>query len=76
MERWKEHFKYDPLTPLILSKNEAILYFTKRDLLEERVKPIKMLWNLPSAIKIINKQQEDGSNIQTILCLNYRHATV
>ncbi|MBY9004359.1 MAG: terpene cyclase/mutase family protein [Candidatus Lokiarchaeota archaeon] len=61
MEIWKEQFKHDPLTPLISSKNEAITYFTKRDLLEETVEAIEMLWDLPSAIKIIKKQQEDGS---------------
>ncbi|MBY9008503.1 MAG: hypothetical protein KGD74_01395 [Candidatus Lokiarchaeota archaeon] len=60
MEGWNEQFKYDPLTPLISSKNEAILYFTKRDLLEEKVDPIETLWIIPSAIKIINKQQEEG----------------
>ncbi|MHA1479590.1 MAG: prenyltransferase/squalene oxidase repeat-containing protein [Promethearchaeota archaeon] len=56
----KEKLKHDPLTPLISSKNEPILYFTKRDLLEEEVKPIETLWILPSAIKIIKKQQEEG----------------
>lgn len=61
MKRWKEPFKYDPLVPLISSKNKAIQYFTKRDLLEEEVEPIQSLWILQPAIKIINKQQEDGS---------------
>lgn len=61
MEIWKDQFMYDPLEPLISSKNKAIVYFSKRDLLEERVDSIEMLWNLPTAIKIINKQQEDGS---------------
>lgn len=60
METWKEQFTYDPLIPLISSKNGAVTYFTKRDLLEEVVKPIKTLWTLPPAIKIINKQQEEG----------------
>ena len=61
MEDWKEQFKYDPLVPLISSKNEALLYFTKRDLLEEVVEQIDTLWTLSPAIKIINKQQEDGN---------------
>ena len=61
MKRWKEAFKYDPLVPLISSKNEVIQYFTKRDILEEEVEPIQSLWILQPAIKIINKQQEDGS---------------
>jgi squalene cyclase len=61
LEDWKEQFKYDPLVPLISSKNEALLYFTKRDLLEEVVEPIDTLWTLSPAIKINNKQQEDGN---------------
>ena len=61
MEHWKEQFKYDPVVSLISSKNEAIAYFNKRDLLEKEVKPIKTLWKLPQPIKIINKQQEDGN---------------
>jgi len=60
LEKIKGKLKHNPLTPLISSRNEAILYFTKRDLLEEEVKPIETLWILPSAIKIINKQQEEG----------------
>lgn len=60
MESWKEQFKYDPLIPLISSKNEAIVYFARRDLLEEKAEPLEKLWNLPSAINIIKKQQEDG----------------
>ncbi|NVM44697.1 MAG: hypothetical protein HWN79_07255 [Candidatus Lokiarchaeota archaeon] len=61
MEGWKEHFIYDPLIPLISSRNEVILFFTKRDLLEEEPKPLDTLWILPPATKIIKKQQEDGS---------------
>ena len=60
MVRWKKQFKYDPLVPLISSNNEAIIYFTKRDLLNEKVEPLETLWILPPAIKIINQQQEDG----------------
>jgi len=60
LEGWKEHFNYDPLVPLKSSKNESILFFTKRDLLEEEPKPLDTLWKLPSAIKIINRQHEDG----------------
>ena len=60
MEGWKEQLKYDPLAPLISSKNEAVLYFAKRDLLEEEAEPFETLYSLPPAIKIINQQQEDG----------------
>ena len=60
MDVWKEQFKYDPLAPLISSNNEAILYFTKRDLLEEKVEPLEALWILAPAIKIIKQQQKEG----------------
>ncbi len=60
MEGWKEQLNYDPLVPLISSKNKAILYFTKRDILEKEVEPPETLWNLPPVIKIINQQQENG----------------
>jgi len=60
MEGWKEQFNYDPLVPLISSKNKAIVYFAKRDLLEKEVEPLEILWNLPPAIKIIKQQQKDG----------------
>jgi len=60
LKGWIRHFNYDPLVPLKSSKSESILYFTKRDLLKEEPKPLNTLWNLPSAIKILDKQQEEG----------------
>jgi hypothetical protein len=60
LKGWIGHFNYDPLVPLKSSKSESILYFTKRDLLKEESKPLNTLWNLPSAIKILDKQQEEG----------------
>ena len=60
MERWKEQFNYDPLVPLISSKDKAIVYFTKRDLLKNEIEQPETLWNLPPAIKIVNQQQKEG----------------
>ena len=61
MTEWSKQFKFNPIHPLINSKNEAITYFTRRDLLGEEVKSIETLWKLPIAIKIIKKQKDDGS---------------
>ena len=61
MKDWLEIFKYDPIPPLIGSKNEAISYFTHRDLLNEKVEPIETLWQLSAAQKILRKQRADGS---------------
>lgn len=56
-----EKFKYNPLKPLLDSEDESIIYFTKKDLLEERVDPIEFIWNLPEVQKIMKKQLDNGS---------------
>ncbi len=60
MELWQKHLRVDPV-PCLLSKNEALTYFVKRDLLGEDVEPIQKLWELPIVLKTLKKQQEDGS---------------
>jgi hypothetical protein len=61
MKIWIKELKYDPIKPLIDSKNEAIIYFINRDLLNKKVKKINYIWNLPEIKKIFDKQQPDGS---------------
>ncbi|MDH4209001.1 MAG: terpene cyclase/mutase family protein, partial [Anaerolineae bacterium] len=61
MENWKLRLRIDPLPVLLRSGNEAIMYFTRRDLLNEEVGPVESLWGLPQVVKILRKQQEDGS---------------
>ena len=53
--------RLDPLGPLPASKHEAIRYFTRRDLLDEDVEPVSSLWGLPEPVKLLKRQQEDGS---------------
>jgi len=40
---------------------QPLRYFVTRDLLGDDVKPVQGLWMLPDALKILRKQQEDGS---------------
>lgn len=61
MTLWRDQLEYDPIQPLILSKNNALIYHTKRTLLDEKVPPIETLWELNSALKIIKKQKANGS---------------
>ena len=61
MENWRQEFHVDPVPVLIPSNNMAVEYFTRRDLLDEKVEPIQSLWGLPEVKKILRKQQEDGS---------------
>src|SRR5690606_1170241 len=61
MSDWRSKFIYDPVKTLLDSGDEAIIYFTKRDLLEEEVNSINYLWDLPEARKILKKQLDNGS---------------
>lgn len=61
MNSWQKELKVDPVPNLLSLENKAINYFTKRDLLDERVEPIEILWKLPEVEKILKKQQSDGS---------------
>ncbi len=61
MNDWRNQLRYDPLPRLLHSRNKAIAYFSKRDLLEEQVDPIETLWELTPARAIIRGQQENGS---------------
>jgi len=61
MENWRKELRVDPIPRLISAKNKAIAYFTRRDILDEKVEPIETLWELPEIKKIFNRQQENGS---------------
>lgn len=53
--------KIDPIPSLLSCGNPAIEYFTRRDLLDEEVGPINDLWQIPAAMKILKKQEDNGS---------------
>jgi hypothetical protein len=61
MSNWKDALNYDPMPPLLKIENKAILYFIKRDLLEEDVGSVEQLWELPPALKTLKKQKEGGN---------------
>jgi hypothetical protein len=61
MTDWRQRLKFDPLPPLLAAGDEALRYFTRRDLLGEEPGPIRRLWQLPGALKLLKKQLPDGS---------------
>jgi hypothetical protein len=61
LEKWQSLLRYDPLPKLLSSKNQAIVFFTKHDLQEEKSESVETLWELPSAVKTVERQQSDGS---------------
>ena len=58
---WRSRLRRDPLEPLLASEHEAVLYFTRRDLLDEDVRSVSTLWDLPEPLKLLKRQREDGS---------------
>lgn len=50
----------DPIPALLNSDHPAVVYFTRRDLLDEAVEPLQSLWELPAALSLIHKQQPGG----------------
>ena len=60
MERWQRQLNANPIPPLLDSGNAAILYFTRRDLLDE-AGSAEELWNLPAVERILKRQQENGA---------------
>lgn len=61
MSTWLNQLRFDPLPQLLSSGDPALVYFTRRDLLEETVGPVQCLWELPAARKILKRQLPDGS---------------
>ena len=59
---WLNDLKYNPIEPLLNSEHKAIIYWTKKDLLEQRQQSSKdALWDLPIARKILRRQQANSS---------------
>jgi hypothetical protein len=61
MMEWIQLLKINPVQLLLRSDNEVLVYFTKRDLLEEEVGSVDRLWRLSEVEKILRRQQDDGS---------------
>lgn len=59
--RWLRELKFDAVTPLLTVGDVALEYFVRRDLLEDSVKPIKTLWQLPRVTRLLRQQERDGS---------------
>jgi len=57
---WR-HKLSNSIAALLGTNNEAIVYFTHRDLLGEPVDPINTVWTLAEPRRILQKQSSDGS---------------
>ncbi|MBN1316647.1 MAG: terpene cyclase/mutase family protein [Anaerolineales bacterium] len=60
MEPWRRELKIDPVPSFLDSRDIALLYFVRRDLLDEEVEPVNRLWQLSEPAKLFKKQQPEG----------------
>lgn len=61
MDHWRQQLKHDPVPLLLSSGDDALVLYTRRDLLEEEAGPESRLWQLSGAQRIVRKQNDDGS---------------
>jgi hypothetical protein len=60
MKKKQQEELHDTIAVLLATKNDAISYFTRRDLMGESTGPIETVWALPEPRKIIQKQSANG----------------
>lgn len=51
----------DPLPALLAWDDPALNWFVQHDLLQETAPPVETLWELPEAVRRVQRQQADGS---------------
>jgi hypothetical protein len=61
MQKWREKLRHDPVEPLASCAYPTIRYYSRRDLLDEKLESIKTLWALPDPEKLLKHQRADGS---------------
>jgi hypothetical protein len=64
-QNWQKQLRFNPISTLLAAENKAIAYFTRKELLGEKVEPVNSVWELPEPQKILKKQQADGSWTRT-----------
>jgi len=57
---WFESLRYNPIPFLLGGVSPPLRYFIQRDLLEERVAPVDVLWRDIDALRILARQSQDG----------------
>ncbi len=61
MVNWTTRLRYDPLPSLLESGNPALIFATRRDLLDEHDISPRDLWSLKPVIRLVAKQLPNGA---------------
>jgi hypothetical protein len=59
LEKWQNLLRRDPLPNLLSSNNQAIVFFTKHDLQNEKANQVETLWELPVAKSAFIKESSN-----------------
>jgi hypothetical protein len=58
---WQQQLDYGIVGSLLADADPAVTYFARRDLLDESVGPVKLLWEQERPKRLLRRQREDGS---------------
>jgi hypothetical protein len=59
-QNWRTRLATETVPALLVAPNQAIGYFARRDLLDERPGPVVFTWGLPEPQKLLLRQRRDG----------------
>ncbi len=61
MASWKSWLRYDPTPHLLGADDPALAFFVRRDLLGERPRGRRLLWDLPEVKSLLARQRPGGA---------------
>jgi hypothetical protein len=58
---WRRRLRFDPIPVIAATENEALRFFTRRDLMKLNTGPVEALWKLPAVTRAIASQTKNGA---------------
>lgn len=60
MTNWLDRLGHDPMPFLLSSQSSSVVFFARRDLMDEDPGPVKSLWTGQEVERILGRQEPDG----------------
>jgi hypothetical protein len=61
MSTWRTSLRYDPVPRLLNAPDPALIFFVRRDVLDEPQPEFRSLWDLPEAQRLLARQRQSGA---------------
>jgi hypothetical protein len=58
---WLNELRFNPVPALLESRDAAVPFFTRRDLLGEAVESVEQLWESPAVVRLVRRQLPSGA---------------